>query len=240
MDEKILDLSIVCVNINTSVETDKRRFYRIATLDDHMPCTQRKPQPRVSIELPLCTDHYKFAQYVFDRHKDETSHKPVRFNRPYEMDDQLAECTPQFILRNIPKIEHYYDLDRRLYFNEETFPVIDAFDDCTSAHNARFDPPELPDFKSIAIINDFRVFLEEIFYLCPWDQIGKPRRKPSEESPWHPKYSRAQLAQYLLDAQNTLFIFSERGISQIATKPHEYVESANNAPKQSFGLPPGC
>ncbi len=241
MDEKQLDLSIIQVNIEMDLSKDERRFYRVATIDQRMASTTRKPQPRVSIEIPLCRDHRDFAQYISKRHAQENDKlEELVYDRPVELEDQVRECTPQFILRNIPKIEHYYDLDRRLYFDEESLPVEEAFEAFQEAHTARFDPPEMPDFKSIAIINDFRVFLEEIFYLCPWDQISHPRRKPPEDSPWHPKYSNAQLAQYLLDAQNTLFIFSERGITTMATKPREYVDKPNNKPLQSFGLPPGC
>ncbi len=234
-NEKILDLSIVRANIDASLATDKRRFYRLALIDENMALVPRKAPTSVHVETQICLDHNVFSEKIAEKHKqDKEDEKAPTYNRPVELDDQVVECTPQFILRNIPKIEHYYDLDRALPFNEEDLPLNDALAAIESARKAHLDPVDLPDLRSAEVINDFRVFLEEIFYLCPWDCIT--RRPPTEDSPWHPKHSHAKLAQYLLDAQNTLFIFSDKGTTQIGTTAFVPAEKSD-VPQgfQSFG-----
>ena len=232
MDEKILDLSIIQANINASLKDDTRGFYRLALVNDNMALSPRKAPTSVHIETKICPDHSVFVQYIVDKHRDEKEEvQAPTYEIPCEVDDQLKECTPQFILRNIPKIEHYYDLERPLPFNLDDLPIREAVEELERGRNTHFDPPEFIDVKSIETINDFRVFLEEIFYLCPWEAIT--RHPPDEFSPWHPKHSRSQLAKELLASQNTLFIFSDKGMSKMGMKeykPKEKKKSEENVP----------
>jgi hypothetical protein len=238
MDEKILDLSIVFANINASLKDDTTGFYRLALVNDNMALVPRNATTSVHIENKICLDHSVFAQYIVDKHRDENQDvQPPTYEIPVEVDDQLKECTPQFILRNIPKIEHYYDLERPLPFSLDDLPIREAIDEFNRARNTHFDPPEFIDIKSLEIVNDFTVFLEEIFYLCPWEAIT--RHPPDELSPWHPKHSRSQLAKDLLASQNTLFIFSDKGMSKMGMKdykPKEKKKSEEQIPSGGLGF----
>ena len=238
MDERILDLTIIRANIYASLKEDTRGFYRLALVNADMALVPRKAPTSVHVETRICPDHGVFASYIVDKHRDERQDiKAPVYEIPCEVDDQLKECTPQFILRNIPKIEHYYDLERPLPFNLDDLPIKEALEAAKLGRTTRFDPPEFIDCKSLEIVNDFRVFLEEIFYLCPWEAIT--RHAPDDLSPWHPKHSRSQLALELLASQNTLFIFSDRGMSKMGMKayqPKETKKAASGVPSGGLGF----
>lgn len=231
-----LDMSILGVDL--SFDGDKlSSFWRLSQVSADMAGSLRKSPKSVAVETIVCRDHGQFAELIARKHAEEEAPKPPVFRTPPELDDQISECTPQFTLRNIPKIERYYDLTRRLNFEAGESPLELATADIEEVRNARIESVEFTQVQSADIIDDYRIFLEEIFYLCPWDQIT--RRAPEPDSPWHVSHSRAKLAQYLLDRQNTLFIYGDRGASRIGTKafvPEESLAEGETRPKGgSFG-----
>jgi len=192
-------------------------FWRLACVRSDFAVSLPGAPKDVPIEHPVCRDHGAFVEEIARRHVFEEASEGSSYRLPPELDDQISECTPQFILRNISKLERYHDLSRMLSFNEEASPLESALEALAEVRGARIEPVQFAKIQSVEIVEDFRVFLEEIFYLCPWDQIT--RRAPDEDSPWHIKHSHAKLVQYLLDRQSTLFIFSEDRTTQIGTKP---------------------
>lgn len=224
LDLSCLDLSIVFadlgpVDLATRHRRPEKGFWRSAFADAEMAGATRRLPRSVHIETPICPDISKFVDRIFEIHKMEldSSAEPEQIERSGEVDDQLTECTPQFILRNIPKIERYYDLERSLYFDVMDLPFLEAKEMLEEARNTHIGKVEFVDVQSVNFVNDFRNFLEEIFYLCPWNQITKG--EPSEDSPWNIKNSTAKLAIELLSRKNTLFIFSEKGMTQVGMKP---------------------
>ena len=224
VDVNALDLSMVLCDLGPEVFKPgqiPRGFWQSAYANDNMALIPRKIIKEVHIEKPICIDFNQFADKIHELHQMEleSSAEPVTNERPDEVDDQIVECTPQFILRNIPKIERYYDLDRATIFDIDDMPIVEAKDLIDEARNARIGDIEFIEVESVNFINDFRAFLEEIFYLCPWDQITK--QEPTEDNPWHIKNSTTKLAQDLLSRKNKLFIFTEKGMTQIGMKAYK-------------------
>ena len=142
VDINALDLSMVLCDLGP--ETFKPGhippgFWQSACADDDMALIPRKLLKDVHIENPICIDFNLFADKIHDLHQMEleSSAEPVTHERPDEVDDQIVECTPQFILRNIPKIERYYDLDRATIFDIDDMPIVEAQDLIDEARNAR-------------------------------------------------------------------------------------------------------
>ncbi|MBQ9396485.1 MAG: hypothetical protein IJU23_13355 [Proteobacteria bacterium] len=220
-----LDLSIVQIDIGPEKWPEHHRpdsgFWRNAFADGEMALATRKLITEVHIEKPLSIDYTKFVEHIAELHvlELESGAEPTDMERPNELEDQVRECTPQFILRNIPKIEHYYDLERVLPFNVEDPPKMEAEDLLEEMRNAHVGKVEFGDYQSVKFVDDFRSFLEEIFYLCPWDQIT--RGEPDEDSPWHVKNSTSELAKDLLTRRNKLYIFTESGMKQSVMKSYE-------------------
>lgn len=225
----VLDLTILCIDLSLDAD-EVSDFWRLSQVDLAMSGCLRKAPQSVGIESAICRDHAVFAKMIAKKHEEEGPKAPS-FKIPVEIDDQISECTPQFTLRNIPKLERYYDLTRRLNFEISDLPLELAKSDLDEVRNARIEAVEFIPVQSADIIDDYRIFLEEIFYLCPWDKIT--RRAPGPDSPWHISHSRTKLAQYLLERQNTLFIYSDRGTSKIGTKAFVPEETLPNE-----GLPP--
>ena len=223
LDLSSLDLSIVCTDLGPE-DLSKRHhqpakgFWKWAFADGEMALVPRKLVKDVHIEKPISADYGVFSDKIFDLHQLEleSAAEPGTLERPNEVDDQVAECTPQFILRNIPKIEHYYDLDRPLSFNLDDMPRVEAEDLLSEVRDARIGDIEFIDVESVHFVDDFRAFLEEIFILCPWEQITKG--EPEEDNPWHINNSTSKLAKDLLTRKNKLFIFTEKGMTQIGMK----------------------
>ena len=220
-----LDLSIVQIDIGPETWPEHHRpdkgFWRTAFADGNMALATRKLITEVHIEKPLSIDYGKFVEHISELHAIEldSNAEPTDIERPNELEDQVRECTPQFILRNIPKIERYYDLERVLPFNIEDPPKMEAEDLLEEMRNTHVGKVDFGDFQSIKFIDDFRSFLEEIFYLCPWDQIT--RGEPEEDSPWHINNSTSELAKDLLTRRNKLYIFTESGMKQSVMKAYE-------------------
>jgi hypothetical protein len=236
-----LDLSIVCCDLGPEVFPKHHRpeagFWRSAFVDADMALVPRQCPKSVHIETPLSRDHRIFAKKIADLHKLELDSiaKPQRHERPDEIDDQVCECTPQFILRNIPKIERYYDLERALPFDLDTTPLSEATDLVEEARSVKLEPIEFIKSESVNFINDFRAFLEEIFVLCPWEQISKT--PPTEDSPWHLNNSTTDLAKDLVARKNKLFIFSAKGMTQVGMKEHKVKkEKTDNMPPKPAGF----
>lgn len=221
-----IDLSIVCTDLGpedlaTRHSRPHKGFWKWAFADGEMALVPRKLIKDVHIEKPISIDFGKFAAKVHELHQIElgSSAEPEDMERPCEIDDQVAECTPQFILRNIPKVERYYDLDRPLSFYLDDMPKTEAEDMLQEVRNAHLGDIEFIDVESVHFVDDFRAFLEEIFYLCPWEQITKG--EPEADSPWHIDNSVSKLARDLLSRKNKLFIFTEKGMTQIGMKAFE-------------------
>ncbi|MCL2326297.1 MAG: hypothetical protein FWC40_07395 [Proteobacteria bacterium] len=233
--DEVLDASIVCMDLDLGDGEGAlpgSGFWRLALVRPDFTVSLPGAPKDVHVEHPVCRDHGAFAEEVARRHVLEESSEGSSYRIPPEVDDQISECTPQFILRNISKLERYHDLSRMLSFNEEALPLESALEALAEVRGARIEPVQFVKLQSVEIVEDFRVFLEEIFYLCPWDQIT--RRAPDEDSPWHIKHSQAKLVQYLLDRQSTLFIFSEDRTTQIGTKPF-VPDDKSSMPPPAFG-----
>ncbi len=240
--EKIIDLSIVQSDIGIAGSADSGRksaFWRLAAADENMAFGIRNLIEKVCADRPICRDIAPFADKIATRnaHDSTVAGKPVAFERPPEFDDYVAECTPQFILRNIPKVERYYDLDRPLPFVLDDMPIDEAIADIEDVRQAKLDPPEFSDHDNIDFLEDFRTFLEEIFVLCPWDQIT--RKAPDENSPWHLKNSATKLAHELLERKNTFFVFGTRGMTtmQMGDYRHEKEKKQETARPGGIGMP---
>ncbi len=223
LDISSLDLSIVCIDLGPEDlavrhQRPARGFWKWAFADGEMALVPRKLISEVHIEKPISVDFGAFADKIHELHQLEldSSVEAGTLERPNEVDDQVTECTPRFILRNIPKIEHYYDLDRPLSFNLDDMPLLEAEDLLDEVRNAKIGDIEFIDVESVHFVDDFRSFLEEIFYLCPWEQITKG--EPEEDNPWHINNSTSKLAKELLTRKNKLFIFTEKGMTQIGMK----------------------
>ncbi len=241
-DTSQLDLSIVSVDLGSdavSHHRPRRGFWRAAWFDPEMALVPRKLITEVHVEHPLSPNYTEIVDKIADLHKVElkSAAEPENIERPVEVDDQVAECTPQFILRNIPKVERYYDLDRPLSFNLDDMPFTEAKDMIEEAHHTHLGKIEFIPVESVDFLNDFRNFLEEIFVLCPWEQAT--RKEPDETSPWHIKNSTSKLALDLLSRKNTLFIFSEKGMTSMGMKDYKPREENNdfqeNRPHIGFG-----
>ena len=228
LDLRSLDLSIVFTDLGP--EGDVRPasgFWHSCLVDTGTTVTSRRPFSCYHLDSPISRDYVPFVDAIADRHKPEfsSSAEPTYVERPYQVDDQVTQCTPQFILRNIPKIERYNDLSRRLPFSFEDLPITEVNDIIREARETRIDEVEFPDHDMLAYLNDFRSFLEEIFYLCPWEMITK--RAPTEDNPWHIRNSVSQLARDMLANKDRFFIYSDKGVTT------RYMDSEPPKPKAS-------
>ena len=219
----ILDLSIIQADLGLDGDFNhqNRGFWQTAGMNPDMAVAVRKLPKDVHVESPVCIDHLAFVDKIADLHKIEldSQAEPKSIERPVEVDDQVVECTPQFILRNIPKIEHYYDLDRPLSFDLEDMPIVEAEDLLKEVRTTRVGKVDFIPVESTEFVDDFRSFLEEIFILCPWDQIT--RKEPTEDNPWHINNSVSKLARALIARKNTLFIFTEGGMTKLGMKEYK-------------------
>ena len=222
-EENNLDLSIIQADLGLTgnFSHQNRGFWHTAAMNPDMALAVRKLPKDVPVEQPVCIDHLAFVDKISELHQLELNSQaePQEIDRPVDVDDQVVECTPQFILRNIPKIEHYYDLDRPLSFDLEDMPIVEAEDLLTEVRTTRVGKVEFIPVESTDFVDDFRAFLEEIFILCPWDQIT--RKEPEEDNPWHINNSVSKLARDLIARKNTLFIFSERGMTKVGMKEYK-------------------
>ena len=222
-EENILDLSIIQSDLGLDGQFvhQNRGFWNCTHINDNMAlCVRRLPKD-VHVEHPICIDHAAFVEKIAELHTMEldSQSEPHHVERPVEVDDQVVECTPQFILRNIPKIEHYYDLERPLSFDLEDMPIVEAADLINEVRTTRVGKVDFIPVESTEFVDDFRSFLEEIFILCPWDQIT--RKAPAEDNPWHINHSVSKLARDLIARKNTLFIFTEGGMTKLGMKEYK-------------------
>ena len=238
----ILDLSILRIDLGSgdlSSTYAQKGFWRFALMDENMAFGVRHLIDHVSVQTPIVRDIQAYADKIAatHEHESEISAEPIEMERPVEFDDYVAECTPQFILRNIPKIERYYDLDRALPFMLDDMPIVEARAQIDEIKNAKLDPPDFGDHDNIEFLNDFRAFLEEIFVLCPWDQIS--RKAPDEDSPWHLKNSTTKLAHHLLESRNTFFVFGTRGMTtmQLGDYQPEKEKKQDQQRPSGIGMP---
>lgn len=231
---EVLDPSILSIDLDMDA---KEGFWHAVRMDADMACGVRR-LIHAEVLDDICRDHLIFSNYILDKHHEapSLSDAPKNYDIPTEVDDYLCECTPQFILRNIPKIERYYDLERSLPFEIEDMPIVDAKAMIEEGRHAHLGEIQFIESENIKFINDFRVFLEEVFVLCPWGQIT--RTPPGEDSPWHLKNSVTQLARDLLGRKNTLFVFGTKGMTQMQMKDFD-PEKERKKLKESQGAQGG-
>lgn len=234
--EKIIDLSIVQADIGTGNVRQEKGFWRLAFVVEDMAFGVRHLIDKVSVDRPICRDIASFVEKIATNHEHQSGvgGKTIEFERPVEYDDYVAECTPQFILRNIPKVERYYDLDRPLPFMLEDMPIVEARADIDAVKHAKHEPPEFSDHDNIEFLEDFRTFLEEIFVLCPWEQIS--RKAPDENSPWHLKNSATKLAHELLERKNTFFVFGTRGMTTMQMGDYQPEKEKKQSDQRPSGI----
>lgn len=237
----VLDLGMVCADLGEgfSRASNARGFWSFAQIDPDIAVAARRLLTIDHDKRSLAHDYGKFAESVFSRHSQEigATDETRDYETPVELDDQLAECTPQFILRNIPKLERYYDMDRPLPFMIDDMPMVEALDDIEKVRDARLEPPEFSDHDNVEFLEDFRIFREEVFLLCPWEQVS--RRAPDEDSPWHLKNSTSKLAKHMLEQKNTFFVFGTRGMTKMQLgdyRPEEKKKQETPRPS-GIGMP---
>lgn len=176
--------------------------------------TQRIKDPTAALpirEYKLMTDE-RFEE-LQDPYSIVKEPKPV--NVDWKIMDQLSQCTPQFFLRNIGRVERSIDLDDPPQFNVEKDAKLEAIKMIEEGRKAEIPKPEFADVWTTAFISDVNVFLEETLYLCPWEEIPSVRGRNAElkGTSWDPEYSRAQITRDLANrAQSgTLFVFARQG-----------------------------
>ncbi len=130
---------------------------------------------------------------------------------PFEVTSRLSEQTPQFTLRNLPRVERNVDLDRAIRFDEEDMPLLQAREQIQEVRDARFPRPDFATFWSAQLLDDFRIFLEEVLYLCPWEEMPRGSQTPDEDSTWSPTHSRATLTFELIKNKRSVFVFGHGG-----------------------------
>lgn len=221
LDLSMLDLSIVAASLPPHAAPPSSGFWKAASCDENMAILPRKIFPPLHVETKLFPEYDAIAQKIAEKNQNtvDPAENDIHYDSPAELDDQLAECTPQFILRNIPKIERYYDLDRTPPFDISDMPLLEAQDILDEAHHTHLGKVEFIPVESVQVFSDFATFLEEILTLCPWDQIT--RQTPDENNPWNLKYSTTQFARDLVSRKNTLFIFSEKGMTTMQMKDYK-------------------
>ena len=104
--EKIIDLSIVQADIGTGNVRQEKGFWRLALVVEDMAFGVRHLIDKVSVDRPICRDIASFVEKIATNHEHQSGvgGETIEFERPVEYDDYVAECTPQFILRNLRNV----------------------------------------------------------------------------------------------------------------------------------------
>src|SRR5690606_21533753 len=115
--------------------------------------------------------------------RDEVN-EPRPVDVPWHFTELMRECVAQFTLRNIPRAERYIDLDMPMHYEVDDPVLPQVIEDIEDVRNAEVPRPEFVESWTTPLVNDFKIFLEEVLYLCPWDSMSNIRRAPAEDSLW--------------------------------------------------------
>ncbi len=218
--DPVLDPNIVAITLPESENTEQTTPLNNANTQNipskkfwqhrwqpSMAITQQRPY---HFDLDVCQDH---AGFVAESVREYPVKSPLEEKRetktPVELDDQLAEAVPQFTLRNIAKIERYHDLQAPMPFDVDEDKLKEAITALAQARQTKIEAVEFREITNLEILEDYRTFLHEIIYLCPWDQI--PLGPIEEDNPWHLKYSYAKLAIELQQNKDRIFVYGHEG-----------------------------
>lgn len=141
--------------------------------------------------------------------------EPTPVHVSWGFSELMKECSPQFFLRNLPRAQRDIELSEPLWFDLTDSITHQAFDDIDEGREAEIPQPEFMDHWSLDYVDDFRVFLNEIKYLCPWDKMPRHQnmhqvnhRVEAGIDLWDTQYSNAQLSVQLLDRARSGRIFA--------------------------------
>jgi hypothetical protein len=100
---------------------------------------------------------------------------PRAVERPAETDDQLAEATPQFILRNTDRLELDAYTDQLIHAEYKAYRDVLPWDDVTAVHRCERPPldpaEELSSHKIALLLAERRVVMVE----TAWHELyGRP------------------------------------------------------------------
>ncbi|MDX9723926.1 MAG: hypothetical protein RBU37_24465 [Myxococcota bacterium] len=132
----------------------------------------------------------------------------------YAVQSAMEEKSPQFFLRNVPRVQRDVELSQALRFDEDENERHRAYALIQEVREAHIPRPEMAEIWTSALSTDFRIFLEEVLFLCPWEEMPRQLATPSEDSTWSPKHSRAKLTYELMDRKHKVFVFGHQGTPQ--------------------------
>jgi hypothetical protein len=152
----------------------------LARLDARLPDAFVPPSSRGPVDTVLrdiSREPRPLAQFVEPRRmlRLKVTDEPRAVERPAETDDQLAEATPQFILRNTDRLERDADTDELIYSEYKAFRDALPWDEVSAAHRCERPPldpaEELSSHKIALLLAERRVVMVE----TPWHELyGRP------------------------------------------------------------------
>jgi hypothetical protein len=152
-------------------------------------------------------------------------------NIPYAFTSLMDERSPQFSLRNLARVQRDIDLLVSMPFDVDPIPLEEAEEAFREVRTAHIERVEFPEAWSAPLVDDFRIFLEEVMYLCPWDAIPKGRRVP-DDSLWSEKHSRSTLTFDLIEKKGKVFVWDHKG------RPRAFVRRAETGPRRARVIDP--
>lgn len=161
----------------------KRRAEAIAAVDPAMLEAHRlrvEPpndliRPRPPVKLTVDPDIARFDQAMIDRWNGIA--EPRQVERPVELDDDLHECTPQALLRDLHRPELAFDKQLEVidvvagYRCEITTMIAEVM----AAHTRMPPPEDSPFHKARALLLELRAERQQ-----PWTEIKMPLRRVTE------------------------------------------------------------
>jgi len=157
---------------------------------------------------------------------------------PWEVSEQMNERSPQFTLRNIPRVERSVDLERATLFDVTAMPKVDAEESLEEVRNAKIPKAEMMTFWSAQLLDDFRIFLEEILYLCPWETMPQGRKPPEPGSLWSLEHSRSTLTADLIGKADQVFLFGTHGGPTTLARAKRKIEKRKRSAMDGGGFTP--
>jgi len=111
--------------------------------------------------------------------------EPTEKPQPDEVETNVKECTPQFFLRNIMRLEHEVGLpvppyQIEVYFDPSEHERIETYD-----YVANFRPPEVDLDEAARVVAEFRTLHNQLIYDADWESIhgNNAWRNPDQEIP---------------------------------------------------------
>ncbi len=210
-----LDLGIVQVHLDLAAgaPATPTRTYWASRLMDAAPWPRNAfTETRLAIEANPLKDHLAFATQVAQVKIEAKGAEGAKMNVPHEVDDQMQAVCPQFFLRNISRLQRDIDVQRPMAFDIEEKLKPQAEADLDEVRAAKLPRTEFVDVWTAALLDDLRIFWEEVLYMCPWEQMPRQLKAPDDDSPWSPNHSRATLTYELMDRRKSVFVYGHKNI----------------------------